>query len=312
MSTMKIGKHHFRRNVEQGLYPVFSLELKRRVKNKEATNIAVVGEAGSGKSYMGMQIALTLDKNFCKKNRNPDDPDDQADQIVFTYKTYIEEIQNGKMGTPIEFDEPSYAMGKREWYKQLNQALVKTLESQRFLVRPLIIPIININLLDKTVRNYLIQFQVHVLGRGKARVYRMRPSQATDKVYRYLFCTLEYPIINPECPKDTCLGCRDRPTCNKLRARYERKKAATQLGRYDEGLELANRLETRQTSLDEIAKRILGFKDRFYIDNRIDNTRLKVSIQRDLGMKLSLGKVREVKVFLMTLFPDDFTMEKPV
>ncbi|MFX0208185.1 MAG: hypothetical protein ACFFDT_19530 [Candidatus Hodarchaeota archaeon] len=151
----KIGYGHFRVDIDSGIYPILSLECKRRVKNKESCVICVVGEAGIGKSMMGIQIARNIDKRF------------GIDQIVFTHSEYCKELQrsyNGKsiFGLPIVFDEPSYAMGKREWYKEINQALVKTIESQRFLVRPLIIPIININLLDKTLRDYPVQFQVHV------------------------------------------------------------------------------------------------------------------------------------------------------
>jgi len=297
-AIMKIGENFFRRDVGSGLYPILSLELNRRVKNKEATNVVVVGEAGSGKSYAAIQIALGINKRF------------GINQIIFTYKDYIEEIKHGKMGVPIVFDEPSYAMGKREWYQQINQALVKTVESQRFLVRPLIIPIINLNLLDKTIRDYCIQFQVHIVSRGKARVYRMYASQGhPPKMYRYLFCTLQYPILNHECPKKTCLGCKQLSSCQKLRAKYERKKEETQLSRYDEGLELARKMEEREVTLEDIAKKIIGFKDKYFIKGRIHNTRLKVTIQQELGRELGMPKTREVKILLLSLFPTVFTKE---
>jgi ABC-type dipeptide/oligopeptide/nickel transport system ATPase component len=127
---IKIGSNYFVKDINRGYYPLFSLELNRRVVNKEACVVVVVGEAGTGKSYLAMQLARNINKRF------------NVDQIIFTYSEYCEELANTRhVGIPIVFDEPSYAMGKREWYKEINQALVKTIESQRFMVRPLIFSI---------------------------------------------------------------------------------------------------------------------------------------------------------------------------
>jgi len=132
----------------------------------------------------------------------------KLDQVVFTYKQYLRLILKLRMGKPIIFDEPSYAMGKRDWYKELNKALVLTIESQRFKVHPLFIPIINKALLDKTLRSYLIQFQIEMRDRGNAIAYRIYPSQHTEKIYRYTFCKLEYEMFdNHLCKRDSCLDC---------------------------------------------------------------------------------------------------------
>ena len=95
----------------------------------------MTGEAGVGKSYLAFVLALLLDKKF------------GVDQIVYTYSDYMRLLRGLPMGRVIVFDEPSYAMGKRDWYKQINKVLVQTIESQRFKVHPLIIPIINKSLL---------------------------------------------------------------------------------------------------------------------------------------------------------------------
>jgi len=210
------------------------------------------------------------------------------------------------MGVPIVFDEPSYAMGKREWYEQLNKALVKTVESVRFLVRPLIIPIINMNLLDKTIRNYLIQFQVHVTKRGRAMVYRIYPSQAKDKVYRYLFSVLHYPILNSGCPKATCLGCREAVNCDKFRAKYERKKEYVQLGRYDEGLELAAKLEARELTIPMIVERVYPLREKYLKKGKIDVKLLKHTLYNQLGVRVSHTKAYDLRTWLLETYPDDF------
>jgi len=290
----KIGRNYFARDLDLGVYPILSLESKRRVKNKEACVICVVGEAGSGKSYIAIQIARNIDKRFGIK------------QIVFTYSQYSKELQrtyNGKSiyGLPIVFDEPSYAMGKREWYKEINQALVKTIESQRFLVRPLIIPIININLLDKTLRDYLVQFQVHVLARGKAMVYRMKASQGQDKIYRYHLCNLEYPILDfEECNADTCLDCDKLINCNLLRAKYERKKEAIQRMRYSQDAERAKEKESKELTHDQLITMIKPFESHYLEDGIVNQRMLRVLFKEKLGIKVSNNKAYMLKAIIET------------
>lgn len=292
--TMKLGNDFFSRDADNGLYPIFSMELNRRVANKEACIISVVGEAGTSKSYTGIQLARNIDKRF------------NVDQIVFTYSDYCKElgrkytyggVERPIYGLPIVFDEPSYAMGKREWYKDINQALVKTIESQRFMVRPLFIPIININLLDKTLRDYLIIFQVYMIGRGRAMVYRTRASQGEDKTYRYLICKLKYPILDSKnClrekearelyiktdgfednrNKSSCLDCKDFNNCPLLRAQYERKKRTTQFARYEQDEEKAKMKESKELTDDQLLLKIKEYLDECKEDNIIKARRKSV------------------------------------
>jgi ABC-type dipeptide/oligopeptide/nickel transport system ATPase component len=295
---MKIGENYFQREVDLGEYPIFSLELNRRVKNKEACVVAVVGEAGSSKSYTAIQLARNVDKRF------------GIDQIVFTYSEYCKELARNKPGIPIVFDEPSYAMGKREWYKEINQALVKTIESQRFLIRPLIIPIININLLDKTLRDYLVIFQVHMTGRGKALVYRMRASQGEDKLYRYTICRLDYPILDADkCkrerhakPEDknqsSCLDCKDLDNCETLRAAYERKKQAIQLARYEQDEEKAKTREAREFTDDQMLSMIEPYLKDCMDGERVIATKLRSIFYSKLGIKIGHNKAYALKSLL--------------
>ncbi len=295
---VKIGKHYFMSNSKLGVYPVFSLELNRRVKNKEACNIVVCGEAGTSKSYTGEEIGLNIDPRFC------------IDDIVFTYSQYCKRLAMEATGLPIMFDEPSYAMGKREWYKQVNQALTKTIESQRFLVRPLIIPIINQNLLDKTLRGYLIQFQVTMTKRGRALVHRIRASQNEDKVYRYLFCRLRYLILDhDDCDKETCLGCKQMKDCNLLRAQYERKKREIQLSRYAQDAMLAEAHEAQELTNDQICEIAFEFRNQFIVMDKsnirkVDVIKLKAILQEERDLKLAHSRAYEIRALLLMKYPN--------
>jgi len=291
-SLIKISGNWFERDSSLGKYPIFSLEINRRVKHKEACVIVVVGEAGTGKSYMAMQIARNIDNRF------------GVDQVVFTYGAYTAELQrtwNGKPihGLPIVFDEPSYAMGKREWYKEINQALVKTIESQRFMVRPLIIPIININLLDKTLRDYLVQFQVHITKRGRGLVYRIRASQGEDKIYRYLVCRISYPVIDfDKCQIDSCLDCKKLEDCDLLRSRYERKKMAIQMARYKQDEESSKTRESKELTTEQLCTMIKPYLDICREEGIIKARLLKYYYREKLGIRVGHNKSQDIKTAL--------------
>ena len=152
-------------NRELGIAPYFSSLLRYRVHHKLGCNIIVTGEPGIGKSYQAAEPAR-VNEGVVKATHQDRFT---VNQVVFRFAEYMSLILKLRMGKGIMFDEPSYAMGKRDWFKEVNKVLVQTIESQRFLVHPLWIPIINQALLDKTIRAYLIQFRVNVIGRGPTR-----------------------------------------------------------------------------------------------------------------------------------------------
>jgi len=242
---MHFAKATYLVNQDAGYFPYFQLILRTRIKKKKAVNIVITGEAGEGKSYQASTLCRLLDPKFT------------VNEIVYTYAEYMKLLRGLPMGRPIMFDEPSYAMGKRDWYKQINKVLVQTIESQRFKVHPLFIPIINKSLLDKTVRDHLIQFQVIVKDRGKADVFRVQASQFEEKVYYHFLCELRYPLLD-KCPffkenRDSCLGCRKLKVCSTFRAQYERKKATIQDRRYEQAEVEAAYMETRDMTDKQLA-----------------------------------------------------------
>jgi len=293
LKSMKVGQHEFLVNRMLGYYPYFIIELKQRIKQKKSCNIVVTGEAGVGKSYNGIDICRTLSKRF------------DVDDIVFTYPEFLRTVLTRPRGIPLLFDEPSYAMSKRDWYKQINKALVKTVESFRFKGKPLIIPIINKALLDSDIRNYLIQYHVHVRDRGRATAYRLYTSQLkASKVYNYEICKLKYKLFdNNLCNKDSCLTCRKlnprdkSKRCMIFRARYERKKITTQEERYKVALEEAEKKETSKLTLDELEAKAMLHLEKFYDpDNRsINVNKLFVVLQRECGISLGHVKLYRLK-----------------
>ena len=106
---------------ELNIRPIFQEMIRWRTRQKLASNICVTGEPGIGKSYQSMDICRVFEGRY--NPRGGGDPKERftVDQIVFTHSDYMEEIIHLKLGKAIMFDEPSYAMGKRDWFKDLQK-----------------------------------------------------------------------------------------------------------------------------------------------------------------------------------------------
>lgn len=288
LKSMKMGHHEFLINRDLGYYPYFSVELRQRIKHKKIINCIVTGEGGLGKTYQGSDICRVLaPKTF------------DVDNIVFVYLEFLRNVLTTPRGTPVEFDEPSYAMSKMEWYKDVVKALVKTVESFRFKGKPLFIPIINKNLLEKNIRSYLIQFHIVMHDRGDATAYRVFTSQFQDKQYNYEICELKYDLFdNNLCNRESCLDCKKlmprdiSKRCNIFRARYERKKANVQDSRYKDDLEEAKSKDSDKMNIDEIEQVALNYFDKFYDKDkdRIDVELMTVILFREEGIRIGHNK----------------------
>lgn len=275
----------------QSIYPFFSSAIRYRVKHKLYTNVAITGEAGIGKSYDALDMARICE-GLDWKGRDRFG----IDQVVYQQSEYLTLLPKLKMGKAIVFDEPSYALGKRDWYKELQKVLVHTLESQRFLVHPVFIPIINLALLDKTIRAYLISHVVHVIGRGHAIVYRVKPSQRTEKVYWYTMGELFYRMFDSEkCSKSSCLGCKKFDGCPIFRAQYEKKKKSIQIERYEQGKEQAISKESQDLTEQQIEKMLIPHVKELLSDKGVLNVPKMRVYLRSHGVMISSWKAYQIK-----------------
>jgi len=287
-----------------------------RINNKMATNIIFTGEPGIGKSYMAITTARIVEGRYKTSTGEMKDRF-KIDQVVFTFSEFMDLVLKLKSGKIIVFDEPSYALGKREWYKELNRALTKTIESFRFKVHPLFIPVVNKSLLDKTVRDHLIQFQVNVTNRGKARVYRLKSSQFLDKTYAHNFCDVDYRVMDmEECKKtngeekrDSCLGCKQIEICQVFRAQYERKKREIQDARYEQAKDDALKKESSELTEKQIEEMLLPDIQEIISDRteRISVGKMRVYLRRqEPPVILSTWKAYQIKASIESAHPELF------
>lgn len=304
LQRLRMGFQEYYYDQDLAIYPRFSMTIRHRIRQKRATNVVISGEGGIGKTYNAIDICRGLSKKFT------------IDQVVFRYDQFLEAVLYTPMGVPIVFDEPSYAMSKRDWYKELNQALVKTIESFRFKVHPLFIPIINKSLLDKTIRNYLLQFQIVIQDRGKGTVYRLSPSPFQDKTYQSFFCSLRYPLFDRHlCNKNSCLGCRElnkeEKPCPIFRAQYERKKALTQDVRYAQQYEEAKAQESRRLTNTQIANLVMPHIKKILNDKKeIVVPKLMATLEEDCNIRVGQNRAYTIRALLIRRLPKPIKKNK--
>lgn len=318
LHSRRIGDHEFLVNSKLGYYPYFTMELIRRIMALKIINVTCTGEGGVSKSYTVADVCRTISPKYFG-----------VDDIVFRYPEFLRCVITTRRGTPIEFDEPSYAMSKKDWYKDIVKALVKTIESFRFKGKPLFIPIINKALLEKDIRTYLLQFHIVMHDRGKGTVYRLYPSQFKDKVYSYFMTKLDYGLFDFNlCSKKSCLKGRGKNYCHKLnpkdkskrcpifRAQYERKKLSTQEQRYEIALEDAELKEYSKLTLDEIQSKVIDDFDKYYNPNKniIDIDLLAIVLKRNHKIRLGHNKLyriaKQIKYDHPSLFDKDDEVTK--
>jgi len=187
-----------------------------RIHKVKPIRMAIVGEAGSSKTYTAIIIARLLDPHF------------NIDQVVLTGKGYLDLVRVIKPRRAIVLEEPTFHLAARTWYKEWQQIIVQTIETTRFQNNPLLIPVVNRNLIDKTVREYYLNYVIVMFDRGIGRVYRTKHSQWVDKMVRETGFNIYLPTPGlelAECGRDTCLECPELPTCEKnIWPQYERKR----------------------------------------------------------------------------------------
>lgn len=293
-------------NRAAGVYPYFITTVRGRMRDKLSNNIVLSGEAGSTKTYTAGFIAKLLNRKW---NINED--------LVMNYQDYMTAIMHKrKSGVPIVFDEPQDALYNRDWQRDVNKALVKTMTSQRFRLRPVIIPIINQNLLDINIRKYLLNFHIIMLRKGEGYAYKLSASQIEDKLYREGICKIQYGIMDRnQCDKDSCLRCnqlhKKNPdgsfSCTIWRSIYERKKEAEINKRDQKSVEETKRRAANSLSDKEVIIGIIPDINKMLLQKgthmTIDPALVTEQTENILGVTLGINRALRIRRQLELKFP---------
>jgi len=285
--NINMSGYNFEYDEQKRIIPLFQWEMRKRINQKKSCNVVITGEAGVGKSYQAIQFARTLYSRFT------------MDCVVYTFSEFMKGVMNLKPNAPIVFDEPSYAMSHREWYKQINQALARTFQSMRYKLHPVFIPVVSIDLLDKTIRDYLVQFQVMMTDRGRGVSYRLVHSEFEHKTMFNRLCEIRYGLMdNKLCSHESCLLCNDLKSCPILRAQYERRKDEIQTKRFAEEMDQSIKAESKNITLEELVDFAKAVKAKCMKGENVSIPLLKLALRDTYGVSIGNNRAYDVKAKL--------------
>ena len=211
-----------------------------------------------------------------------------------TYAEFMQLMLKLREGQIIVLDEPEYVAGHRDWYKEQNKALVATMRSGRFKVHPVFIPLINKSLLDKVVRQHLLQYMVWLEDRGEGTVYKLSPSHFTDETYTKFLCRIRFEMLDVnECEKMWCYSCKSFKdnSCRLLRAQYEHKREEIQNLRYEQDLDKSQKEEGRKLPFEQwLAKAYEHYEEFWYTTPKGDQKISTEKICLILGCSQSMAQ----------------------
>jgi len=268
-----------------GVGPYFTNLLMKRIHQQKPCNLVISGEAGSSKTYSCISLARDVQPNF------------SVNQVAFTFSEYMKLQIDLPEGYVIVLDEPEYTAAGRDWYRDINRALIATTRSARFRVHPLFIPCLNKSMLDKIIRKYLLQWLCWMTDRGKGIVYQIQPSRFDESVVHKPLCNLRIEMLDgAKCDKPWCYSCDKIDTCNLIRAQYERKRREIQLSRYKEDLEFGQKKEALELSVAQLEDMALKFKDEIsrLRSGFISLQSLQLLFESKYGLKLNDSKARNL------------------
>lgn len=160
----------------------FYSEINTRVKKKKKNClIMVIGDFGSGKSWLSCKAGHDLDKNFNVEER-----------VIFRPREFINLLKEDKLkfGSTIVFDEVGVGMGAREWHSFYNRALDKIIQTFRNkrLVVFFTVPVDSM-LVDSHLRKFF-HYEVECTGidfdkkETVCKIYRLQYNHRMKKIYR--------------------------------------------------------------------------------------------------------------------------------
>jgi hypothetical protein len=165
---------------------------------------------------------------------------DPETQIIFSHEELLAAISPNtpfKRGQVVIIDEAQWVMGSRHWFTSIQQDVMDHMESVRSRGLIIFIVSLNIDLLDKIIREFMLSHMTYQTDRGKFVVYRMsKPRFGGDVHYKRLGSVKVRLPDALKCSFMSCLMCYAREYCMTVRARYERKKYSFIQAKSDEAI----------------------------------------------------------------------------
>jgi len=289
-------------------------EIHRRRKNNESVVISVTGPPGSGKTYFAMRFGQKLDKKFHIRDIPAPPPNKDSSQLAFgrEHLSYLTGPKSPlKRDQVIAMDESHFGVGARSWQNADQQELTNYIAAIRSKGFILMIITLHTEMIDKLLRNFVVNYEFYVTKRGEAIIYRKFFPQHATKPYKKRLGKMRLMMPDEElCNWTSCLRCPElhkvpKERCETIRATYERRKKAF----------LDQRSEKKQ---EETKEGQLSFEVRFmahiydlkeeikWISSKgnIDHVWILFIAERDFGVHLGEAKCRAIAKKILFNYPD--------
>ncbi len=275
-------------------------EIKGLINNSRSAVIIITGSPGDGKTYYGLRLAQIFDPKFNLEK-----------QMCFTREHLMGILSNKirvKKGQAVIVDESHFAMGSRSWNTQAQKDLIAQLATARSKGYLLIIVVLHLNMLDKIIRQFIGAYQLDMKRPGYGVPYILFTPRGQTKPWSKAYAPLKLKLPDAElCEFNDCLNCLELPSCDTLRARYERTKAVFLQGIADVSL---SKMENHTAQDSRPPRNILmelvyeqRSKFRFNTHGNIDTTSI-IDIVEEMGYPISPGYADTIKKSIQAKHPD--------
>ena len=208
-------------------------EIIGKQNNNESVVIVITATPGKGKTYLGLRWGQKLDPKFHINDTPPPDPKEDDGNVTFD-REHIQYLVGGN--SPLErtqvilMDEFHFGGGARSWQNKDQQKLVNLISAIRSKGFVLIIVVLNTKMVDVYVRDFVLNYQFAVTGRGKAIAYRRWFPEGANEAHRKRLGVMDMRLPDQDlCDSPDCFKCKwlhasKDKRCETIRAIYERRK----------------------------------------------------------------------------------------
>lgn len=224
-----------------------------RKKGAKNLNCAVIGESGSGKSYMCLRWSDQYYKRFLKNKFS-------VDNVVFTITEFLDLVKNLPNCSIIIFDDAGLKYSSKRWWDELNQILGYTMQSFRYKIINVFFTIPILKWLDNVGRG-MLHSRIEMKDPGVGVYKKLEYNPSMDKIY-------ETSLYNLEVSKPPI----------KLVNQYEKKKSLFLAEEYQEYYLKAKKREEKPLTIG--AEAVSNYVD--MVLNDMGRFSLKGKLNRDI------------------------------
>lgn len=238
-------------------------DMHSNIANDYDNVILVEGGEGKGKSNVSLHVAKTFDPDF-----------DMRKSLVYQWKSFLKSVLSDNPQKVYWFDEAALVASNREWNKEENIMLYKSVQVVRSLRLVLIFDIPSINAIDNYIRNFRTRYLIsakemawssdRVKRRGYAELSfalteeerkAIPKDSPSDKYYRSIGF-FEFPQMSPE----------DKAIYDELKAGTQKRELAGMLKILEEKEEGGSRYRRDKRSLEALVSYMADVQGLSYQD----------------------------------------------